>query len=96
MWEQRGENEICRVAATFGPPLMTAQQGRSAVNSVKEVVPMTSAEQKRTYVWQIVVPNFVIDTMARCLLPQLQAFYNSPEGQAAFKAWKQSQANNIQ
>ena len=27
------------------------------------------------------VPDFVIDTMARCLLPQIQAFYASPEGQ---------------
>ena len=34
------------------------------------------------------VPDFVIDTMARCLLPQIQAFYASPEGQAAFEAWK--------
>lgn len=34
------------------------------------------------------VPDFVIDTMARCLLPQIQAFYASPEEQAAFEAWK--------
>lgn len=45
--------------------------------------------------WQIVVPDFVIDTMARCLLPQLQAFYASLEGQAAFDAWKQAQKAKV-
>ena len=49
---------------------------------------MTPAEAKRTDDGQIVVPDFVIDTMARCLLPQLQAFYASPEGQAAFEEYK--------
>ena len=48
---------------------------------------MTSAKPKRTDDGQIVVPDSVIDTMARCLLPQLQAFYASPEGQAAFEEY---------
>ena len=39
------------------------------------------------------VPDFVIDTMAHCLLPQIQAFYASPEGQAAFEAWMRPQKN---
>lgn len=54
---------------------------------------MTSAEPKRTDDGQMVVPDFVIDTLARCLLPQLQAYFASPEGQAEFEAWKQSQTN---
>ena len=88
-----GKNAICRVAATFGPQSMTAQQGRAAENSVKEMVPMTSAEPKRADDGQMVVPDFVIDTIARCLLPQLQTYFASQEGQAAFEAWKQSQTN---
>lgn len=35
-----------------------------------------------------VIPEFEIDTMARCLLPALRAFYDSPEGQAEFERWK--------
>lgn len=54
---------------------------------------MTSAEPKRTDDGQMVVPDFVIDTLARCLLPQLQAYFASQEGQAEFEAWKQSQTN---
>lgn len=37
---------------------------------------------------ETVIPEFEIDAMARCLLPALQAFYDSPEGQAEFERWK--------
>lgn len=37
------------------------------------------------------IPDDIIDTMARVLLPALRAFYDSPEGQAAFAEWKQKQ-----
>ena len=40
---------------------------------------------------QTAIPDFVIETMARALLPALQDFYASPEGQAAFKEWKRQQ-----
>ncbi len=40
---------------------------------------------------QMVIPEFVIDTLARCMLPKIQAYYESPEGQAEFEAWKQQQ-----
>ncbi len=40
---------------------------------------------------QVVIPEFVIDTLARCMLPKIQAYYESPEGQAEFEAWKQRQ-----
>lgn len=35
-----------------------------------------------------VIPDFEVESIARCLLPALQAFYDSPEGQAAFQQWK--------
>jgi hypothetical protein len=37
------------------------------------------------------VPDHVIDTFARCLLPKIQAYFDSPEGQADFEAWKHEQ-----
>lgn len=39
----------------------------------------------------MVIPDFEIDAIARALLPALRAFYASPEGQAAFEAWKRNQ-----
>ena len=34
------------------------------------------------------IPDHVIQEMARCLLPDLIAFYESEEGKAAFAQWK--------
>lgn len=39
------------------------------------------------------IPDSVIDSLARCLLPKMQAYFASPEGQAAFEEWKQQQEN---
>jgi len=36
------------------------------------------------------IPDFEIDAIARCLLPKIQAYFDSPEGQVAFEEWKQS------
>lgn len=44
-------------------------------------------------VQQDFVPDFEIDALARCLLPKIQAYFASPEGQAAFEEWKQQQQN---
>lgn len=38
---------------------------------------------------QMIIPEFEIDTLARCLLPKIQAYFDSPEGQADFEAWMQ-------
>ena len=35
------------------------------------------------------VPEYVIDSLARCLLPSIQAYFESSEGQAAFERWKE-------
>ena len=37
------------------------------------------------------IPDYVIQEMARCLLPDLIAFYESEEGMAAFNQWKAEQ-----
>lgn len=37
------------------------------------------------------IPDYVIQEMARCLLPDLIAFYETEEGKAAFAQWKAEQ-----
>ena len=36
-------------------------------------------------------PDYVIETVARCLWPDIQAFFQSEEGQREFEAWKEEQ-----
>ena len=36
-------------------------------------------------------PDHVIETIARCLWPDIQAFYESEEGQKEFAEWKAEQ-----
>lgn len=38
---------------------------------------------------EIAIPDFEIESLARCLLPKIQAYFESDEGQAAFEKWKQ-------
>lgn len=40
---------------------------------------------------ETVIPDFEIESLARCLLPKIQAYFEIPEGQAAFEAWKKQQ-----
>ena len=40
---------------------------------------------------ETVIPDFEIESLARCLLPKIQAYFESPEGQAAFEAWRKQQ-----
>lgn len=42
---------------------------------------------------QTVIPEFIIDTMARALLPMVRDFYASAEGQASFEEWKRQKEN---
>lgn len=42
---------------------------------------------------QDAIPEYVIDSLARCLLPTIQAYFGSPEGQTAFVRWKQEHNN---
>ncbi len=41
-------------------------------------------------------PDHVIETIARCLWPDIQAFYESEEGQKEFAAWKAEQEKKQQ
>ena len=37
------------------------------------------------------IPDYEIESLARCLLPKIQAFFDTLEGQAAFEEWKRQQ-----
>lgn len=37
------------------------------------------------------VPHYIIEDWARCLLPKIQAYYESDEGKQAFEAWNEQQ-----
>ena len=36
-------------------------------------------------------PDYVIETVARCLWPDIQDFFESEEGQREFEEWKEEQ-----
>ena len=35
------------------------------------------------------IPDYAIERMARCLLPMIQKYYESEEGQRELKEWEQ-------
>ena len=37
------------------------------------------------------IPQYAIETVARCLLPDILAFYETEEGQREFEEWKAKQ-----
>lgn len=39
------------------------------------------------------IPEYEIEAIARCLMPDILAFYNSEEGQKEFSEWKEQQKN---
>lgn len=49
--------------------------------------------QKKEAEETTVIPDFEIEAIARSLLPELQAFYASPEGKTAFETWQKEQMN---
>ena len=39
------------------------------------------------------IPQHEIEALARCLLPEIQKSFESPEGQKEFEEWKAQRAN---
>lgn len=37
------------------------------------------------------IPDYVFESLARCLLSKMQAYYESEEGQKALAEWKEKQ-----
>ena len=42
---------------------------------------------------EMVIPDFEIETLARYLLPKIQAYFDSPEEQAEYEVWKRQTGN---
>ncbi len=40
------------------------------------------------------IPQHEIETIARCLMPDILAYYHSEEGQQAFAKWQAEQGTN--
>ena len=40
------------------------------------------------------IPQYKIEAIARCILPDILAFYESEEGQREFAEWKRQQEDN--
>jgi hypothetical protein len=40
------------------------------------------------------IPQYEIEALARCLLPEIQKFFESEEGKKEFTEWKAQQALN--
>ena len=42
------------------------------------------------------IPQHEIEALARCLLPEIQKFFESPEGQKEFEEWKAQRAKETE
>ena len=42
------------------------------------------------------IPQHEIEALARCLLPEIQKFFESPEGQKEFEVWKAQRAKETE
>ena len=52
--------------------------------------------RKKKHVNNTPYPDYVIETVARCLWPDIQAFFESEEGQREFAEWKAEQEKKKQ
>lgn len=42
------------------------------------------------------IPQHEIEALARCLLPEIQKFFESPTGQKEFEEWKAQRAKEVE
>ena len=42
------------------------------------------------------IPQHEIEALARCLLPEIQKFFQSPEGKKEFEEWKAQRAKETE
>lgn len=40
------------------------------------------------------IPVYIVQSLARCIITEIIAFYKSKEGQAYFEKWKAEQSDN--
>ena len=74
----RSDGRVCPAQnRQKGDPSADRPTGRSAFGSPKK-------QQ---------IPNHVIDNLARCLLPKIQTYFETENGQLAFQAWAEDRKN---
>ena len=49
------------------------------------------AKKKRYNDYDTGIPKHEVEALARCLLPKIQAFFESEEGKREFEEWKKNQ-----
>jgi len=50
--------------------------------------------RKKKFIYNSDIPQYAIETVARCLLPDIIAYYESEEGQREFAEWRRQQEDN--
>ena len=64
-------------------------RNRRAVKTVNAAIERSNLKQeKNTESNASAIPAHAIDCLARCLLPEVQKYFESKEGQRAFAEWK--------
>ena len=48
-----------------------------------------ASQEKRQNLYEIELPQSIIDSFARFLVPEIQKFYASEEGRKELEAWKE-------
>lgn len=51
--------------------------------------------KKKIKDYEMGVPEHEIEAIARCLLPEIQKFFESEEGKREFEEWRQKQQSNL-
>ena len=54
---------------------------------------MAENSSKQDNPYDVELPQSVIDSFARFILPEIRAFYATPEGQQMFREWQEEHKN---
>lgn len=56
---------------------------------------MAENDNKQDNPYDVELPQSIVDEISKFLLPEIRAFYSSPEGQKAFREWQGQQNKTI-
>ena len=69
---------------------------RSTGRNTRQIFMEVRLARKKKFINKTNIPEHEIEKIARCLFPDILAFYNSEEGQREFKEWKEAQSEKRQ
>ena len=69
---------------------------RSTGRNTRQIFMEVRLTRKKKLVNKTNIPEHEIEKIARCLFPDILAFYNSEEGQKEFEEWKEAQSEKRQ